>query len=75
MHILATAARTLTHPVVPIGGKEVLSMAPDERDLWNPPPVGALGTAVNDGRGPSESGPEGEEVRGSRRGAEIGLGG
>ena len=61
---------------MPRGGREVLSMALDDWDLWKfPPPGGTLGTAGREGRGPSDSDPEGEEVRGSKRGAEIGLGG
>ena len=62
---------------MPSGGREVLSMALDDCDLWKPPPPpgGPLGTAGREGRGPSDSDPEGEEVRGSKRGAEIGLGG
>ena len=50
-------------------------MAPDDWDLWNPP-GGTLEVDGIEGSGPSVSGAEGEEVRrGSRRGAEIGLGG
>ena len=68
-----------THPGVPRGGREVLSMALDDWDLWKPPPPpppgGTLGTAGREGSGPSDSDPEGEDVRGSKRGAEIGLGG
>ena len=54
----------------------MLCMAPDDWDLWKLSEEGtALGTAGNEGRGPSDSKPDGEEVRGSKRGAEIGLGG